>query len=116
MWTASLDHLFSSEQGQWSLHPRLEPVIQRWNALDLRPSLWHTPAKLDTPPEAESNTRADLAGSECEARQPTAATSQPRLVGVTEAQAYLKRPYIYKYYLIGEYTRISQHGPDRSSA
>lgn len=104
MWAASLDHLFSREKGQWSLHSRLDPLIERWQALELRPLLWHTAAKPQVSAEPGTSREADPAGEGSCSCQSTA-NPQPRLVGVAEAPAYLKRPFISQYYLIGEQAR-----------
>lgn len=103
MWTASLDHLFCREKGEGSLSSRLDPVFDRWwQTLELPPLLRNKTGQRDTC-QAETDAGPRAAGEYPVSHQPEASTSQPRLVDVDEAPAYLQRPYIKRYYLVGEF-------------
>ncbi|KAK9838006.1 hypothetical protein WJX74_009489 [Apatococcus lobatus] len=100
MWTASLDHLFSRENGQWSLHSRLDPVIEVWHkSLDLRPLFRQSRKQLD----GSTASTLEICPEQLQdaSYSCSAASPQPILVDFGAAPLYLKRPYIDKFYLIG---------------
>ena len=99
MWTASLDHLFRRGNGQWSLHSRLDPVIDVWHkSLELRPFLQQPCERTADTPEGCPEPRQEA----CCSYQCSAASERPTLVDFATAPLYLKRPFIDRYYLIGE--------------
>ena len=103
MWSASLDSLFSREKGQWSLHSRLDPVIERWQNLDLPPFLRQSPLQQEDHRDSKAAACIDPGFQQTSCSQPSPKTSaQPSLVDRADAPAYLQRPYIFKHYLIGK--------------